>query len=103
MCQLQESPEALVNSPAPHGKHALLPVDIGQHQMVRPNGTRLLLCIMHGLSDSPDALEKEPIGHAAHVKPPGPPMHGSQLLRHVRVAPSGDASNDNPLEWGRCS
>ena len=71
----------MVYVPAPHGIHALLPVVDSQQQNVRPDGTRLLLCIMHGLSDSPDALEKEPIGHAAHVKPPGPPTHGSQLLR----------------------
>ena len=93
----------MVYVPAPHGIHALLPVVDSQQQNVRPDGTRLLLCIMHGLSDSPDALEKEPIGHAAHVKPPGPPTHGSQLLRHVRAAPSVDAPNKSTLERGRCS
>ena len=28
---------------------------------------------MHGLSDSPDAFEKESIGHKVHAKPPDPP------------------------------
>ena len=31
--------------------------------------------------DSPDAFEKEPIGHAAHVQLSAPPMHDTHALR----------------------
>ena len=50
------------------------------------------LSIMHGQSDSPEALEKEPVGHATHVTLP---VHDSQILRHKRADPSVEVPDDH--------
>jgi hypothetical protein len=115
---MAEPPELVVYLPAPHGIHALLPAENSQLQTVRPDGEKHAstapstqavssdrsglqmqhLSIMHGQSDSPEAFEKEPVGHAAHVTLP---VHNSQMLRHKRADPSLDIPNDHTLDGSR--
>ncbi len=116
---MAEPPELVVYSPAPHGIHALLPAENSQLQTVRPDGEKHTdialstqagsgidrlglqmkhLSIMHGQSDSPEAFEKEPVGHAAHVTLP---VHDSQMLRHKCADPSSDVPNDRTLDGSR--